>query len=64
MNFDRPVEYGLVKKYPWSTPALLKLETPVDVKGNPWPLDENGNPILLEGVETDAKKAFEKEMKV
>ena len=50
VNFDRPVEYGLVKKYPWSTPTLQKLEAPVD---------ENGKPILKEGVEEDERKAFE-----
>eukprot|EP00854_Cymbomonas_tetramitiformis_P020325 gene20325-24341_t len=45
-NFGKPVEYGLVKKYPWSTATLQKLDVPVDVQGNPWPLDENGKPIL------------------
>merc|ERR1712032_1360764 len=45
-NFGRPVEWGLVKKYPWSVPKLEKLEVPVDVNGNPWPLDEAGKPIL------------------
>ena len=44
-NFGRPVEWALVRKYPWSTPTLEKLEVPVDVDGNPWPLDEEGKPI-------------------
>ena len=26
VNFDRPIEYGMVKKYPWSTPTLQRLE--------------------------------------
>eukprot|EP00240_Pyramimonas_obovata_P011745 CAMPEP_0118952246 /NCGR_PEP_ID=MMETSP1169-20130426/54524_1 /TAXON_ID=36882 /ORGANISM="Pyramimonas obovata, Strain CCMP722" /LENGTH=125 /DNA_ID=CAMNT_0006899449 /DNA_START=36 /DNA_END=410 /DNA_ORIENTATION=+ len=47
-NFGKPVEWGLVKKYPWSTPVLQKLEVPVDVDGNPWPLDENGKPVERE----------------
>ncbi|CAG9463670.1 unnamed protein product [Pedinophyceae sp. YPF-701] len=45
-NFNRPVEYAMVKDFPWSTPALRKLDRPVDVKGNPWPLDSEGKPIL------------------
>ncbi|GMH33885.1 hypothetical protein BSKO_01719 [Bryopsis sp. KO-2023] len=45
-NFGRPVEWAMVKEFPWSTPQLRKLEAPVDVKGNPWPLDKEGNPIL------------------
>lgn len=28
-NFGRPVEYGLVKQYPWSAPQLVKLSQPV-----------------------------------
>lgn len=44
-NFGRPVEYALVKDHAWSTPQLRKLEKPVDVEGNPWPLDAAGNPI-------------------
>lgn len=60
VNFDRPIEYGMVKKYPWSTPTLQKLEVPVDVDGNPWPLDENGNPILKEGVDMEPSKQFER----
>jgi hypothetical protein len=30
----------------WQTPVLAKLEHPVDVDGNPWPLDEEGKPIV------------------
>jgi len=30
----------------WQAPVLVKLAKPVDVKGNPWPLDDNGKPIL------------------
>ena len=45
-NFGKPIEWGLVKRYPWSVPQLEKLEHPVDPDGNPWPLDENGEPIL------------------
>merc|ERR1711994_34737 len=45
-NFGRPVEWALVKKYPWSVAKLEKLEVPVDVQGNPWPLDKEGNPII------------------
>jgi len=45
-NFGKPVEYGFVKKHEWSKPQLVKLETPVDVDGNPWPLDNEGKPIL------------------
>ncbi|CEF98788.1 unnamed product [Ostreococcus tauri] len=52
-NFGRPVEYGMVKKYPWSTPTLMKLDVPVDVDGNPWPLDAEGNPILKDEPEED-----------
>lgn len=47
-NFGRPVEWALVRKYPWSTPTLEKLEVPVDVDGNPWPLDAEGKPIINE----------------
>mmetsp|Transcript_42107 Transcript_42107/g.51095 ORF Transcript_42107/g.51095 Transcript_42107/m.51095 type:complete len:124 (+) Transcript_42107:158-529(+) len=45
-NFNRPIEYAMVKKYPWSMPVLEKLEVPVDPKGNPWPMDNRGKPIL------------------
>jgi len=45
-NFGKPVEWGLVKKYPWSTATLQKLDVPLDMQGKPWPLDENGKPIL------------------
>ena len=47
-NFGRPIEYGMVKRYPWSKPTLEKLDTPVDPDGNPWPLDDDGKPILKE----------------
>ena len=30
-NFDRPVEWGMIKDYPWSTPQLRKLDVPVNV---------------------------------
>lgn len=30
-NFGRPVEYALVKEYPWSTPQLRRLDKPVSV---------------------------------
>ena len=45
-NFGRPIEWGLVKKYPWSQAILMKLDVPVDPKGEPWPKDENGKLIL------------------
>lgn len=45
-NFGKPVEWALVKDYAWSAPQLRKLDKPVDVDGNPWPLDAAGNPIL------------------
>jgi hypothetical protein len=45
-NFGKPVEWGLVKKYPWSTATLQKLDVPVDMQGKPWPLDAAGKPIL------------------
>jgi len=45
-NFGRPVEWGLVKKYPWSQAQLVKLDQPVDVNGKPWPLDDQGKPIM------------------
>ncbi|EFJ52167.1 hypothetical protein VOLCADRAFT_87047 [Volvox carteri f. nagariensis] len=35
-NFGRPVEWALVREYPWSVPQLRKLEKPVDVHGQPW----------------------------
>ena len=60
VNFDRPIEFGMVKKYPWSTPTLQRLEVPVDVDGNPWPLDENGKPILKEGVDMEPSEQFKK----
>lgn len=28
-NFNKPVEWGLIKDHAWSTPQLRKLETPV-----------------------------------
>lgn len=45
-NFGRPVEYAMVKEYPWSTPQLTKLKQPVDVNGKPWPMDAEGKPVL------------------
>ena len=60
VNFDRPIEFGMMKKYPWSTPTLQRLDVPVDVDGNPWPLDENGKPILKEGVDMEPSKEFER----
>ncbi|KAK9831895.1 hypothetical protein WJX81_006754 [Elliptochloris bilobata] len=45
-NFGRPVEWGMVKDYAWSTPQLRKLDVPVDVEGKPWPLDAEGKPVL------------------
>ncbi|GHP09893.1 hypothetical protein PPROV_000862800 [Pycnococcus provasolii] len=45
-NFGKPVEWALVKKYPWSEAHLQKLDVPVDVDGNPWPLDDEGKPIV------------------
>eukprot|EP00887_Chlorella_sp_A99_P007993 scaffold12.g7993.t1 len=45
-NFGRPVEWAMVKDHAWSTPQLRKLDAPVDVDGNPWPLDAEGKPIL------------------
>ncbi|KAL3152789.1 hypothetical protein ABBQ38_012373 [Trebouxia sp. C0009 RCD-2024] len=39
-NFGKPVEWGMVKDHPWSTPQLRKLDTPVDVHGKPWPSAE------------------------
>ncbi|PNH09510.1 hypothetical protein TSOC_003847 [Tetrabaena socialis] len=35
-NFGRPVEWALVREYPWSSPTLRKLDAPVDVNGQPW----------------------------
>ena len=32
----------------WQQPVLMKLEVPVDVDGNPWPLDKDGKPIVEE----------------
>ena len=32
----------------WQQPVLMKLEVPVDVDGNPWPLDAEGKPIVKE----------------
>ena len=34
----------------WQAPVLMKLERPVDVHGNPWPLDAQGKPIVEEAV--------------
>ncbi|KIZ07316.1 hypothetical protein MNEG_0625 [Monoraphidium neglectum] len=31
-NFGKPVEWALVKEYPWSAPQLRKLETPLDAQ--------------------------------
>ena len=45
-NFGKPVEWALVKDHAWSVPQLRKLDAPVDVDGNPWPLDAEGKPIL------------------
>jgi len=45
-NFGKPVEWAFVKKHAWSKPQLVKLDKPVDVDGNPWPLDAQGKPIL------------------
>merc|ERR1712159_201993 len=45
-NFGKPVEWAFVKKREWSKPQLVKLDKPVDVDGNPWPLDNQGKPIL------------------
>ncbi len=28
-NFDKPVEWGMIKDYPWSMPQLRKLDVPV-----------------------------------
>ena len=47
-NFGKPIEWGLVKRYPWSQPQLMRLDVPLDHEGNPWPLDEKGKPILKE----------------
>lgn len=35
-NFGRPVEWALVREYPWSTPQLRKLDVPLDTAGKPW----------------------------
>lgn len=45
-NFGKPIEWAMIKRYPWSHPQLERLEVPVDPEGNPWPLDEHGKPIL------------------
>ncbi|KAL0044053.1 hypothetical protein WJX82_006009 [Trebouxia sp. C0006] len=45
-NFGKPVEWGMVKDHPWSTPQLRKLNVPVDVDGKPWPVDDQGQPIV------------------
>ena len=45
-NFGKPVEWAFVKKHEWSKPQLVRLDKPVDVDGNPWPLDAQGKPIL------------------
>ena len=56
-NFGRPIEYGMVKQHPWSVPTLQKLDFPVDVDGNPWPLDAEGKPILKDVPEDDEQFA-------
>ena len=35
-NFGKPVEWGLVKDYPWSTPQLRKLDAPVSTPFPAW----------------------------
>ena len=30
-NFGKPVEWGMVKDHPWSTPQLRRLDTPVSL---------------------------------
>ena len=30
----------------WQQAVLQKLEKPVDMNGNPWPLDDQGKPIV------------------
>jgi hypothetical protein len=47
-KFGRAIEWGMVRRYPWSSPQLVRLDVPVDPEGNPWPLDENGKPIERE----------------
>ena len=47
-NFGRAIEWGMVRRYPWSSPQLVRLDVPVDPEGNPWPLDEDGKPIERE----------------
>lgn len=42
-----------MKKYPWSEAQLQRLEVPVDVDGNPWPLDKDGKPIVEPDEEDD-----------
>jgi len=44
-NFGKPVEWGMVKQYPWQEAVLMKLDVPLKVDGTPWPLDEAGKPI-------------------
>jgi hypothetical protein len=34
-NFDKPVEWGLIKDHAWSTPQLRKLDTPVSCHAAP-----------------------------
>ena len=46
LKYDRHFDHA--SSLQWSTPVLQKLEVPVDVDGNPWPLDENGKPIERE----------------
>jgi hypothetical protein len=47
----------MVKQHPWSVPTLQKLDFPVDVDGNPWPLDAEGKPILKDVPEDDEQFA-------
>ena len=60
VNFDRPIEYGMVKKYPWSTPTLQRLEVPVDSGWEPVPLGRERKPILKEGVNMEPSEQFKK----
>jgi len=30
----------------WQQAVLQKLEKPIDMQGNPWPLDADGKPIV------------------
>ena len=42
----RPPTHPLTPSHTHPPPQLRKLDKPVDVEGNPWPLDANGQPIL------------------